>query len=181
MAAKARVLALAVLFVAVLVILAPSTTASASGAVHCVRPGETLYRIGTYYGVSAHSLALYNGLANPNYIRAGWCLRIPPRAAPYACGWHPCPPRTVPPYPCGWQPCPPKVPVRVAPPCVPPGCGGMPSCGPLFGGWYTVRAGDTLFHIGRCFGVSPWAIANANRLANPHCIYVGQRLYVPGY
>ena len=45
--------------------------------------------------------------------------------------------------------------------------------------WHWVQPGETLFSIGRMFGVSPWNIASANRLANPNWIYVGQRLYVP--
>ena len=48
------------------------------------------------------------------------------------------------------------------------------------GYWYTVRYGDTLFAIGRATGVSPWAIANANGLANANYIYCGQRLWIPG-
>jgi len=45
--------------------------------------------------------------------------------------------------------------------------------------WHWVQPGETLFSIGRMYGVSPWNIASANRLANPNWIYVGQRLYVP--
>jgi LysM repeat protein len=45
---------------------------------------------------------------------------------------------------------------------------------------YIVKAGDTLFAIGRRFGVNPYAIASYNHLANPNLIYVGQRLIIPG-
>jgi LysM repeat protein len=45
--------------------------------------------------------------------------------------------------------------------------------------WHWVIRGETLFSIGRLYNVSPWAIASANRLANPNRIYVGQRLYIP--
>jgi LysM repeat protein len=45
--------------------------------------------------------------------------------------------------------------------------------------WHRVVRGETLFSIGRLYNVSPWAIASANRLANPNRIYVGQRLYIP--
>jgi LysM repeat protein len=45
--------------------------------------------------------------------------------------------------------------------------------------WHTVARGETLFSIGRLYGVSPWAIATANRLVNPNRIYVGQALYIP--
>jgi len=45
--------------------------------------------------------------------------------------------------------------------------------------WHWVARGETLFSIGRHYGVNPWAIASANGLANPNRIYVGQRLYIP--
>jgi spore germination protein YaaH len=47
------------------------------------------------------------------------------------------------------------------------------------GYWYTVRTGDTLFSISRVAGISPWAIASANGLANPNYIYCGQQLWIP--
>ena len=50
------------------------------------------------------------------------------------------------------------------------------ACAPT---WHWVVRGETLFSIGRLYNVSPWAIASANRLANPNRIYVGQQLYIP--
>ena len=44
---------------------------------------------------------------------------------------------------------------------------------------YRVRRGDTLTRIAYRFGVSPWAIARANRIYNLNHIYVGQLLYIP--
>ncbi len=46
--------------------------------------------------------------------------------------------------------------------------------------WHQVKPGETLFSIGRLYGVSPWAIANANGLSNPNIIWVGQKLLIPG-
>lgn len=45
--------------------------------------------------------------------------------------------------------------------------------------YHVVRAGETLFSIGRLYGVSPWAIASANHLYNADRIYAGQCLYIP--
>lgn len=45
---------------------------------------------------------------------------------------------------------------------------------------YTVRPGDTLSGIGARFGVSYQAIAQANHIANPNLIHVGQQLVIPG-
>jgi len=48
-------------------------------------------------------------------------------------------------------------------------------------GYHLVRAGQTLYSIARSYGVSPWAIASANHLADPNRIYAGQWLYIPSY
>jgi len=57
--------------------------------------------------------------------------------------------------------------------CPPPPCSW---CG---GGVHVVRWGETLYSIARWYGSSVWAIANANGIANPNCIYAGQRLIIP--
>lgn len=44
---------------------------------------------------------------------------------------------------------------------------------------YVVCYGDTLFSIGRQFGVNPYYIAQVNGIANPNYIYAGQVLYIP--
>jgi hypothetical protein len=48
-------------------------------------------------------------------------------------------------------------------------------------GYHVVRPGETLFAIGRLYGVNPYAIASMNGLPNPDYIRIGQVLYVPGY
>lgn len=45
--------------------------------------------------------------------------------------------------------------------------------------YHAVAPGETLFYIGRLYGVSPWAIAQINYIPNPDLIYVGQVLYIP--
>lgn len=47
------------------------------------------------------------------------------------------------------------------------------------GFWHQVQRGQTVFAIGRLYGVSPYAIASANGLANWNRIYAGQWLWVP--
>ena len=50
------------------------------------------------------------------------------------------------------------------------------------GAYHTVRYGETLYGIGRYYGVNPYRIAEANNLWDPNCIYAGQVLYIPaGY
>lgn len=47
-------------------------------------------------------------------------------------------------------------------------------------GFYTVRAGDTLFAIASSFGVNVYDLAQVNGLLNLNSIYAGQLLQVPG-
>jgi len=54
-----------------------------------------------------------------------------------------------------------------------------PAPAPVGAGYHVVRFGETLFSIGRLYGVNPYAIAAANHLPNPNRIYAGQRLYIP--
>jgi murein DD-endopeptidase MepM/ murein hydrolase activator NlpD len=48
------------------------------------------------------------------------------------------------------------------------------------GGRHTVRGGETLFSLGRKYGVSPYAIADLNGLSHDESLNVGQSLRVPG-
>ena len=45
--------------------------------------------------------------------------------------------------------------------------------------YHTVKPGQTLYSIGRMYGVSPTAIASYNGIVNPDCIYAWQVLAVP--
>ena len=47
-------------------------------------------------------------------------------------------------------------------------------------GTHIVQPGDTLYSIARRYGLDVWTLANANGIVNPHHIYVGQRLTIPG-
>ncbi len=46
-------------------------------------------------------------------------------------------------------------------------------------GYHVVRPGETLFCIGRAYGVDPWAIASQNSIVNPSRIYAGMSLAIP--
>jgi LysM repeat protein len=157
--------------------------------VHIVQWGETLSGIAVRYGATVGALAYANGIGNANRIYAGQRLLIP-GATPYYApsgrvyvvrygdtlsgiayrygvsvnslvrangitnrnriyGGQ----RLVIPY-------------------------GAPA-GPYHGRYHTVRYGQTLSGIAWRYGVSMWAIASANHLANPNVIYTGQRLYIP--
>lgn len=66
------------------------------------------------------------------------------------------------------------------PPPPPPGSTPVPTAPPPGGSTtYVVRPGDTLSSIARRFGTTVSAIAQANNIANPNLIYVGQTLAIP--
>jgi LysM repeat protein len=44
---------------------------------------------------------------------------------------------------------------------------------------HTVKSGETLFSIGRLYGVNPYSIAAANNIPYPYIIYPGQQLTIP--
>lgn len=46
-------------------------------------------------------------------------------------------------------------------------------------GYHTVRYRETLFCIGRAYGVNPWAIASQNNIPYPYYLRVGQVLAIP--
>lgn len=58
---------------------------------------------------------------------------------------------------------------------IPVSCGYVPPCGKV----YVVRYGDTVSGIAWRHGVSVNSLVRANGIANPNCIYAGQRLYIP--
>jgi LysM repeat protein len=45
--------------------------------------------------------------------------------------------------------------------------------------YHYVGYGQTLYSIGRWYGISPWKIASANGIYNLNYIYAGQRLCIP--
>ncbi len=136
------------------------------GGVHCMQYGETIWGVAYRYGVSAHALASHNGIYNPNYVRAGTCLRIPSMGAGngYGNGYG---------HGSGYQAGHGKN--------YNPGYGTGYSYGKKMGNRYCVRYGDTLYSIARRYGTSAWAIAQANGIYNPNWIQAGSCLTIPGY
>jgi len=117
---------------------------------HTVRPGETLFCIGRAYGVDPYAIARRNGILNPNAIRAGQVLAIPNA------------PRLLPPG-------------RVCPRQF---GGATPTPSPCR--WHhTIVWGENLYRISLRYGVSMWAIAEANNILNLNFILAGQALCIP--
>lgn len=74
--------------IAALGLFCPVRASADDGGLHVVQAGETLYSIASYYGVSADAIAAANGIANPDYIRAGQSLRVPGSSMPAPHGAH---------------------------------------------------------------------------------------------
>jgi LysM repeat protein len=121
---------------------------------HTVRRGETLYCIARAYHVDPIAIARQNRLVNPSLLHVGQVLAIPnvPRALPAG-------PTCARQFGTTGTPEPPA-----------PGCKT----------YYTVVRGDTLYRIALRYRVTIYAIVQANGIANPNYIRVGQVLCIPG-
>jgi murein DD-endopeptidase MepM/ murein hydrolase activator NlpD len=158
--------------------------------VHVVQDGETLYTIAQRYGVTVDALVAVNGLSDPDLISVGQRLTISgsASAAPVQTGTHAVQPGdtlalvarrygtsvevlaqlnhlTNPNL------------IYVGQTLLVPVAG--ETAGPVTGQVHVVQLGDTMARIAARYGVSVWAVAQANGIANPSVIYVGQRLLVP--
>ena len=117
-----------------------------------VEQGMTLYSISKANGLTVAQLATANGIAPPYTVSAGRVLHIPGMA-------HAMAPK--PAYA-------PQIPLASNDP-VQRAAGGM----------HTVASGETLFSLGRKYGVSPYAIADLNGLPHDRSLSVGQSLRIP--
>jgi LysM repeat protein len=192
-----RKVVLGLMVVSLLLVLGVQTASASGQIIHVVKRGENLYRIALRYGTTVRAIAARNGIRNPSRIYVGQRLVIPTQPGgghPGRGGWWYLVRRgdtlfsiarrygtTV------WA-------LQRANNLANPNCiyagqrlwiptggswiGRRPAP-PRAGFWYTVRWGETLSAIGWRYGVSPWAIAAANGLRNPNCIYAGQRLWIP--
>jgi murein DD-endopeptidase MepM/ murein hydrolase activator NlpD len=128
-----------------------ATTIPNGGTVR-VEQGMTLYSISRANGLTVAQLASANGIRPPYTVSAGRVLRIPGVAQARA-------PKPV--Y-VSQEQFASDEPVKKA-----------------SGGMHTVTGGETLFSLGRKYGVSPYAIADLNGLSNDTSLNVGQSLRIP--
>jgi N-acetylmuramoyl-L-alanine amidase len=129
----------------------PGGGPAAGGIVHTVAAGETLGRIAARYGVTQAAVAEANNLTNRNLVVAGQRLQIPRAATPGA-----------------------ATPGAAAPGTAAPGGGVATTVS------HTVGQGENLAGIAARYGVPVRAIVEANSLANPNLVRVGQTLQIPG-
>ncbi|MGE3829810.1 MAG: peptidoglycan DD-metalloendopeptidase family protein [Parvibaculaceae bacterium] len=127
-----------------------------SGTVR-VGSGMTLYSIARANGLSVTQLARANNIHAPYSVHVGQVLRIPGNAVAVAPEptFKPQGNNVEPTYGAPEQQVPGK---RV----------------------HTVAAGETLFSLGRTYGMSPYKIADYNGLSHSTALRLGQRVRIPG-
>jgi LysM repeat protein len=165
------------------------------GTIHVVQPGEHLTAIANRYGTTPQAIASANNLVNMNLLYVGQRLTIPGSAsAPAQSNTYYVvdPGDTLSAVAARYGTTTQALVqanglasanlIYVGQRLLIPGGGGAsaPSAPYSTTGYYTVQAGDTVSSIAVRNGVTAWAIVNANHLANPNFIYVGQRLVIQG-
>jgi LysM repeat protein len=125
---------------------------AAPPSIHVIARGESLASIARQYGITVEQLIQINNITNPNLIYSGQPLMVftaPDAAAPQAVLIESAP----------------------APQAEAPAVAASTT--------YVVQPGDHLSQIGRQYGVSWVAIAQANGITNADTIYAGQTLTIP--
>lgn len=135
---------------------APAPVPTADAKSYVVQKGDSLSRIARQAGISTRELAAINQIDNPNKIRVGQSLMLPPTAS---------------------------VPATSSPTPVASRSSRSSSSSSVepieTDGTYVVQKGDLLSTIAKRYGVTAKQLAAANGIDNPDMIRVGQTLKVP--
>ncbi len=132
---------------------------------HVVQNGETFYCIGRVYGVIPGAIAGANGLGLSALLTPGQVLNIPAEQWLNIPSGPVCAAQFVSPFP-GLSA---KPPVASTP---------APTTAAILGE-HIIQRGETLFCIGRAYGVLPSAIGQANKLVRPFRLSPGKALDIP--
>ena len=158
-----------------------AAAAPAAGSTVTVGPGMTLYSVARANNLSVAELAAVNGIKAPYSVHTGQVLHLPGGAAPRVASQNAVPPDNTSFAEPSDTPIAPKpgAPASTAAAAKPFKTG--PSVAASGSGeLHTVATGDTLFSLGRKFGVSPYAIADANGLPHTAQLVLGQKVRIPG-
>jgi murein DD-endopeptidase MepM/ murein hydrolase activator NlpD len=128
--------------------------ANQSGQVR-IEPGMTLYSVARANGMTVAELAGANGISAPYAVHTGQMITVPTKGQ-LAKAQN------------GYQ-------TANAEPTY-----AAPQPKQITGAGHTVRPGETLFSLGRTYGVSPYAIADLNRLPHTATLRTGQIVEIPG-
>ena len=159
-----------------------ATAAPATGATGTVGPGMTLYSVARANNLSVAELAAVNGIQAPYSVHTGQVLRLPGAggAAPRVASQNAIPPDNTSFAEPNTTPVAPKpgAPANAAAAAKPFKTGPSVAAAGT-GDLHTVATGDTLFSLGRKFGLSPYAIADANGLPHNAQLVLGQKVRIP--
>jgi N-acetylmuramoyl-L-alanine amidase len=136
----------------------------ADGSGHTVKPGETLSGIAAHYGLTVEQLTSLNNIGDPDRVVEGQTLKLPPMTSSTANA------RTS------------NAPAQAsAAPATRPSPGTPPagSVATQSPGEYVVQPGDTVSGIAKALGIGLRALLDANEIADPDRLVVGQKLTVP--
>jgi murein DD-endopeptidase MepM/ murein hydrolase activator NlpD len=131
-----------------------------------VQPGMTLAGIAKTNGVSVEELAKANGLKKPYWVSAGTVLLVPGVVTPTA-------PRTT------LQAQKQQGEEQGTSLAVEEEVNVAPKKVLASNGAHTVGSGETLYSLGRKYGVSPFAIAEANGFERDAALSIGQKVKIP--
>ena len=157
---------------------------------HIVQPGETLYVIAQQYGVTVDEIVALNSLTNPDQLQVGQQLIIPQSTAASATTVYVVQPGDtlhIIAHRYGMSTealaqanhlTNPNL-IYVGQELLVPTTAKPASEKPAGSQVYVVQVGDTMAQIASHFNTTVWAIAQANEIANPNVLQVGQRLLIP--
>jgi LysM repeat protein len=135
----------------------PQAQPSAKSGTVRVGPGMTLYSIARANGLTVRQLARANNIQPPYSVHVGQVLRVPGNAMAVA------PEPTFKPRGSSVEP-----------------AYGDPEQQVPGKRVHTVASGETLFSLGRTYGMSPYKIADYNGLSHNVSLRLGQRVRIPG-
>ncbi|PZF76248.1 peptidoglycan-binding LysM [Aestuariivirga litoralis] len=156
-----------------------ATTAPATGGTVTVGPGMTLYSVARANNLSVAELAAVNGIKAPYSVHTGQVLKLPGGAAPRVASQNAVPPDNTTFSEPSDTPIAPKPGAPATSAAAKPFKTGPSVADSGTGELHTVASGDTLFSLGRKFGMSPYAIADANGLPHNAQLVLGQKVRIP--
>ncbi|MCA3560649.1 MAG: peptidoglycan DD-metalloendopeptidase family protein [Aestuariivirga sp.] len=157
---------------------AVAAAAPATGGTVTVGPGMTLYSVARANDLSVAELAAANGIQAPYSVHTGQVLKLPGGAgAPRVASQNAIPPDNTSFAEPSATPIAPKPGTPAA--AAKPFKAGPSVAATSNSGMHTVATGETLFSLGRQYGMSPYAIADANGLPHNAQLVLGQKVRIP--
>ena len=158
-----------------------SASAPAGAGTVTVGPGMTLYSIARSNNLSVAELAAVNGIKAPYAVHTGQTLRLPGASGDVVASQHAMPPDNTSFAEPSNTPIAPKpgAPAASTAASAKPFKSGPSVADNGTGETLTVASGDTLFSLGRKYGLSPYAIADANGLPHNAQLVLGQKVRIP--